>query len=377
MKNFVLSLSIFCGTVIGVGIFGLPYITAEVGFMPILIYFGLLGLVIMVIQLMYGEVCLRTKTEHRLPGYVEIYLGKKFKLIPIISNSAGLLGANLAYIIVGGTFLADLLIPFFGGDIFTYQMIFFSVGAFIIYLGSGMIARSEFISLTLFFLVLTFIGYQSRTEIDIYNFLENNLSLKNVILPYGVILFSLSGMSVIPETREVLKTNLSRLKNVIILGTIIPIITYLAFIIIVVGVSGKQTSTDALSGLIPFLGQDILIAGFLFGIITTFTSYLTLGVTIKKILWYDLRISHLISSVVAIFTPLIFLLLGFNDFLTVIAFVGAVTLGVDVILIALIYLKSQKTGNRMPEYQALVPKTALYFLITLFLIGIFLNFLPF
>ncbi|NUM25336.1 MAG: hypothetical protein HUU49_01795 [Candidatus Buchananbacteria bacterium] len=376
MKNFILAVSMFCGTVIGVGMFGLPYVAAKVGFMPVLIYFGVIGLVMMVIQLMYGEICLRTREEHRLPGYVEIYLGKKYKFLPILSNSVGLYGANLAYILVGGTFLANLLIPIFGGGLFTYHMIFFAVGALLIYSGSGTIAKSEFVSMAVFFLVLLFLAVKSLPQIDIYNLLESDLSFKNLILPYGVILFSLSGMSVIPETREILKTKFERLKNVIILGTLIPIITYLIFIITVLGVTGANTSTDALSGLVPFFDKKFLAAGFISGIIATFTSYLTIGTTIKKILWYDLKLSHLISSGLAIFVPLALYLLGLQNFLTIVAFTGAVTMGIDVVLIALVYLKAQKLGDRKPEYQALVPKTALYFLIGLFLIGVVLNLFP-
>ena len=370
MKKYLLALATFIGTIIGVGLFGLPYITSQIGFLPILVYFGVLGLVTMLIQLMYGEICLRTAGDHRLPGYIEIYLDRRLKFLPIITNSIGLYGANLAYIIIGGSFLASLLMPVFGGTVFTYVLIFFAAGALIIFLGSGSIAKSELVSIGLFFLVLIFLFVKGWPEIDLFNFLTVDLNFKTMILPYGVILFSLTGMSVIPEVREVLDNQPRHLRSIIILGAIIPIITYIIFIITVLGITGANTTTDALSGLENHLGKGILTAGYLFGVLTTFTSYLTIGITIKKILWYDLKFSHLISWALAVSIPMILYLGGLKDFIAIIAFTGSVTVGIDVVLVALTYLKAKKKGDRVPDYDAGITKPTVIFLVVFFLIGV-------
>ncbi|MCH7759070.1 amino acid permease [Patescibacteria group bacterium] len=280
MRRYLDSLAIFAGTAIGVGIFGLPYATAKLGFFPILIYFIILGGVILILQLAYGEVCLRTNGKHRMPGYAEMYLGKKAKSIILLSNAVGLYGAILAYLIIGGSFLAQLLSPVFGGPTIAYILIFFATGSFIIFLGTNVIAKSEIFSLSIFFIVLTFLIYKGVPHIDTQNFLT--LDLKNLFFPYGIILFSIAGLTIIPETREILGDKAKNLKKIIIIGSLIPIITSIIFIYLILGVTGVNTTEDALTGLLNVLGEKTLLAGFLFGIIATFTSYLTIGLTLKK-----------------------------------------------------------------------------------------------
>ena len=342
MKQYFYALATFSGTIIGVGLFGLPFVTVKAGIIPVLFYFFLLGGLILISHLVYGEISLRTKKPHRLPGYAKIYLGKKAGYLSVISNAIGLFGANLAYIIIGGSFLANLALPLFGGYVLAYILIYALSGAFLIYLGSKTIARSEFFSLIIFFGILLFIVIKSRPSINLNSYYLFNA--KNLFLPYGVILFSLGGISVIPEIREVLGERIKLLKNVIIVGTLIPILTYLIFIYAVVGVSGAQTTTDALTGLKEILGPNIILAGYFFGLLTTFTSYLTIGLTLKKIFWYDLNFSHFNAWVIACFIPIILYFLGLNDFIKIIGFAGAVALGVDAIITFLIYLAAKKIG---------------------------------
>jgi len=368
MKQYLYALAVFSGTIIGVGLFGLPYVASKAGFVTVLFYFIFVTIILLITQLALGEVCLRTKESHRLPGYAGIYLGKKWKKISVVSNSIGLFGANLAYIIVGGGFLYNLLNPMFGGPEIAYILIFFFSGALITYLGSKTIAKSEFFSLLLFFSVLIFLLIKGFNQVDYSNFLT--FDYHYFFMPYGVILFSLAGMSVIPEAREILKEKGKMLKSVIGVGIFIPIITYLTFIFLVLGISGGQTTEDALTGLKLVLGNNVIIPGFIFGIITTFTSYLTISLTLKKVFWYDLKFSHFNSWAIATFIPIVLYIVGIKDFIKIVSFTGAVTLGIDVITTFLIYLKAKKNSQRIPEYKINLPKIIVYSLIILFLIGV-------
>ena len=368
MKQYLYALATFSGTIIGVGLFGLPYAARQFGFLPTVFYLIILTAVTIVIHLIFGEICLRTKGKHRLPGFTEVYLGKKWKILPVITNSFGLLGANLAYIIVGGGFLANLLVPVFGGNELAFTLIFFAAGAIIIFLGSRAISQAELVSLFIFFGVMIFLFFKSLPYIQLTNL--QTYELTNFILPYGIILFSLSGMSIIPEVREILGDKNRGLKNIIILGTIIPALTYLVFIFFVLGACGNSTTVDALSGLKQILGPKIITAGFIFGVLTTFTSYITIGLTLKKIFWYDLKFDHFSSWVIAAFLPIMFYLMGLNNFLAVISFIGAVTIGLDGILVFSIYRKAKKTGSLKPAYQVNLPKIVTYLIIIMFLVGV-------
>ena len=199
MFKKILALATFLGTVIGVGLFGLPYTASKIGFIPIIFYFIGLCLLAIIIHLLYGEVVLRTNGRHRLPGYAEIYLGKGWKLVSAISAIAGLTGAILAYIVIGGQFLTDLFEPIFGGNQIIFTLIYFASGILLIYLGTKSVSRTELIMIVLFFAIIILIFLRVLPQIN-YSFFSG-FDLKYFFLPYGVILFSLWGASIIPEIK--------------------------------------------------------------------------------------------------------------------------------------------------------------------------------
>lgn len=329
------------------------------------------------IQLIYGEISVRTIANHRLPGYSRIYLNKGAEITTYLTSFIGLTGALLAYIIVGGGFLTNLLGPWFGGDVVLYSSIFFILGALVVYFGTGPVSKTEFFSLGLFFAILAFLFFKSLPHINPAYFTTVNLDLKNFFLPYGVILFSLSGLAVVPEMKEILKEKEASLKKLIIIGTIIPIITYLLFIVTIFGVTGPDTTQKGMDGLNLTLGSGIVQIGFMFGVITTFTSFLTLGITLKKTFHYDLDLPAWLGWILACFPAFILFLLGFREFIGIIGFIGAVTLGIDIIIISLIYLKAKKKSQRIPAYTINIPKWGVYLLIALFLVGVAMQFVKF
>ena len=206
MYQKLLALSTFCGTIIGVGLFGLPYVTAKVGFLPMIFYFLVLGAVMTLIHLIYGEIVLRTPGKHRLPGYNRLYLKSPLlEALSYLSTIVGLTGALLAYLVVGGEFLTNLLQPYLGGSPLLYSSVFFSLGFLMIYFGSGPVSKTEFFSLGIFFFVQAVLLAKALPYLEPNHFTTAQLNPSNFFLPYGVILFSLAGTSVIPEMREILK----------------------------------------------------------------------------------------------------------------------------------------------------------------------------
>jgi len=76
-KTSILAAASLIGTIIGAGIFGIPYVMAKSGVASCFFYFLILGVAVIVLHLLYGEVLLRTKEKHRIIGFTEKYLGKK------------------------------------------------------------------------------------------------------------------------------------------------------------------------------------------------------------------------------------------------------------------------------------------------------------
>jgi len=352
--GFVKALSIFLGTVVGAGIFGLPYVASKAGFFIVFLYFLILGAIAFFIHLIYGKVALGTAGLHRLPGYVEKYLGIFWKKISFLVIALGLFGAILAYLIIGGQFLKIFISPYFGGKLIVYTLLFFTLGALLIFWGLKSISQVELSLLIVLFIILLLFFFKALPHIDLNNF--KNMNLGSLFLPYGVILFSLWGTSVVPEIKEMLEGDRRKIKKVLLSGIIISSIFYLFFAFIVFGVSGASTSKDAISGFANILGNGIVILGFIFGVITCFTSFITLGLTLKKVLWYDFGLSRNLSWFIACFFPLFLFLLGLREFIDVICWTGALALGIEGIIIVFLYksfLKKKFSQKMKPVYYLL------------------------
>jgi len=359
MSAFWKALSVFVGTIIGVGIFGLPWVAYKSGFFILLFYFLILGTAAIVIHLMLAEIIIKTPGRHRFPGYVKKYLGPFWSKISFISICFGLFGAQLAYLVVGGEFLSNLLIPILGGSSLIYTLIFFAAGSLLIYRGIKSISLAEFFVLLFFFGLLIFFAVKAFPHIQTENFLSTNLRF--FIFPYGIVLFSLWGSAILPEVKEILKARKSDLRKVIILGILIAIFVYLVFTALVLGACGDRISEDAITGLGLVLGSGIGRIGFIFGLITCFTSFLTLGLTLKKIFWYDIHLPEKISWSIAILLPLILFLAGLREFINIISLTGAFAVGIEGFIIVFLYRKflQKKFSKKINPF---------YFLLSIFFV---------
>ncbi|MDD5222170.1 MAG: aromatic amino acid transport family protein, partial [Patescibacteria group bacterium] len=107
-KGFFEATAILIGTIIGSGIFAIPYVIMKAGLLIGVFYFILLGLMILTMHLVYGEIVLRTSSTHRIVGYGEKYLGKSGRNILFVAALVNLLMSNLVYLILGGNFLSSI-----------------------------------------------------------------------------------------------------------------------------------------------------------------------------------------------------------------------------------------------------------------------------
>jgi len=368
-QKSLLALAVLIGAIIGAGIFGIPYAMAMSGIIPAFFYFLILGSVVLLLHLFFGEVVLRTKEKHRLIGYSQKYLGNWGRNLITISTIIGITGTLLAYIILGGEFLNIVFSSIADTSPFSFSLIFWVVLIYFIFKGIKLVAKTEIFTNLAFFIIIfiVFCFLLPKTNLENFNLIDS----KDIFLPYGIVMFSLVGFVAIPETIDILRTSEERrnLKKIIIKASIIVIFLYLIFSLAVVGVSGKDTSPDALSGLKSFLGQKIIILGALFGVITLADSFLIICLYFKNALIYDYHFPRSIAFIVSSGLPLAFFLAGFRNFIEVIGFVGTILGAIEGIIILLIFIKAKKFGDREPEYSLKVPSILLYFLIAIFILG--------
>lgn len=371
-KNYLYAVSIIVGTTIGAGIFGLPYVASKSGFALTFILIIVLGVVTLILNLMYGEVTLRTKKKSNIVGYAGKYLGKYGKRIAVLINLFSLYSAILAYIIIGGIFLDLLLSSYFGGNELFYSSIIFFLVSISIYFGLRFIGLIEFLMSALLLFTMLLITFRGAAFIDINNLLNYNIS--ESFFPFGVVLFAFGALSAIPELEQVIVKKQERIKNAIIAGTAIPAVVYLLFTATVLGVSGNETSKEAISGLGLILGNGIVMLVLIFGILAVITSYLVIGVNLKEIFWYDYGFSENKSWALACFVPFIFFVAGFRDFITVVNIAGGVAGGLIGILVIAIFYKAKMKGDIKPAYEVEIPLAISSLMIFIYLLGIVYQF---
>jgi len=368
-KNFFSALAILLGVIIGAGIFGIPYVVSKSGIIPGLFYFIFWGIVVSLLHLFFGEIVLATEEKHRLVGFAQKYLGKPGRILILISTIFGTTGVLLAYLILGGDFLKIIISPFFKVSSSQLSIIFWLILIYFVLKGIKFIGPAEVFTNSSFFVILFIVFCFLIPRIQLENFVLINP--KEIFLPYGVILFSLLGFVAIPEMADVLRDPQERksFKKIILVASGVVIAIYLLFSLAVVGVSGDKTSQDSLSGLIPYLGQKIVLLGALFGVITLADSFLVICLYFKNVLIYDLKLPELLSFIIASGLPIGLFLIGFRSFIGVVGFVGTILGAIEGVVILLIYTKIKKLGNRKPEYALRVPSFLIYLLMIVFILG--------
>lgn len=367
---FYEAIATLVGTTIGAGIMGIPYVVAKAGILAGIIDVLVLGFVVLMINLYVGEVCLRTKKTHQLAGFAEIYLGKRGKALMTIVSFFSIIGALVAYIIGMG----EVLHAVFGGDIFVNSVLFFIVGAALVYFDLSAVKKAE---LYLNIFVLLIIG--AIIAVCFLNFHPSNLpvkelSLMNIFVPYGVILFAFVGASAIPEMEMELKNNKKKLKKAIIIGTIIPFVVYSLFMISVLSVTGIGTTEIATIGLGQKLGEFMILLGNLLPIFTMSTSFFILGLALKWMFHYDYGMHNLLAWFLTCFIPLGLFVAGARSFISVIGLTGAVAGGLEGILIVLIARAAKKKGKVKPNYKIGLGWIFSIIMIVLFTLGIIFQF---
>jgi len=204
----ILGIGLLSGTILGAGIFSLPYITYKVGIFPMILYFLVLGSILTSIHIFVAKISLRTPDFKRLPGFVGYYLGETLKKISLFLTIFGLFGTLLSYLILGGSFLEKIFNQLLNIKLpsIYYYLFYFLFGILFIYFGIKAIDKIELISLSLFIFILIFIFFREKTLINFNNFIffqKSNLS--NLFLPYGPLIFALWGVDLIPELEELLE----------------------------------------------------------------------------------------------------------------------------------------------------------------------------
>jgi len=376
-KHIIEGVATLTGTIIGAGVLGMPYIIAKAGFLTGAITLLALGIMVIFMYLYLGEIVLRTKGNHQLTGYAEIYLGGWGKKLMFLTMLVGIYGALAAYLIGS----SEILSKFLGGAQGNWLMAYFLIIASIIYFGLKWVEKCEVFLGIFLFIIILLITFTAMGHVEISNLSE--FSISRLFMPYGVILFAYLGMAAIPEMKEEMASNLKDMKKAVVIGATIPIAIYFLFSLAVVGSVGleKFNSLDANDriatiALSSIVGEKIFLVGNLFAVLAMTTSFLVLGVALKEMFIFDYRLSHNKAWILTMAIPLIIVMLGFTNFIEALSLTGIFAGGIEGILIVLMALNAKKLGNRKPEYAIPINLPAAIILILVFVAGAVFYFVP-
>lgn len=340
-KTATLSQAVFMitGMTIGAGILGLPFAVAQVGLGVGLIYIVVLGLIMLALNLMIGEVALQTKTNLQLPGFAGKYLGKWAKLILSITILSSSFGVLLAYMIGEGVALTAI----FGGSPLGWSVIFWSVGNLFIWSGLERISRAEkILSLS----VMTIITLLSLFLLPHFNTAELLVFHgQNWLFPIGVILFALHASPAVGEAHALLAGNSSKFRQALLIGTLIPIGIYLLFTTAVVGLSGQNTTEIATVGLGAIFGPRVGLVANIFAILAMCTGFMGLGTALKETLVWDHRVPSWFATFLVAAVPLFLFLFGLRSFISILDVVGGLFIGIEALIMVAVYVVARRRGH--------------------------------
>jgi len=358
------------GCVIGAGIFAIPYVVFHSGFFTGMLVLLALGIVMLIVNLMTGEISLRTNKCMQLVGYAEKYCGKKGKLLMGSSMVIGVYGALIAYTIG----ISRSLYVIFGGTQLLWAIIFYAVFSIIIFGGLKILERSELYMEALklgLFIAVMYVLFSSK-NFSTSSFTGFNFS--ELFLPYGVILFAYMGTAAIPEIRQELTKCKRFTKEVLIVSSVLSIVCYILFAIGVVGVSGSATTQVATVGLAEMIKGAGYVLLHLFAILAMASSCIILGYVMKESYRYDFKIPHSKAWLLTISIPIVLFVLGAKSFIGILDIAGSFAGGIAGITLIVMHYKAIKISERKPEYNIRMNWLAYGALIIVFSLGILYQF---
>lgn len=333
------------GMIIGVGMFAIPFSLSQAGFWLGVVELCVLAGITTLVHVWYGDVVVHTAPPHRLPGYVRMYVGKRAATIAHLSAFFGISGTLLAYVLLGGIFLQGLFEPFIGSfDAGVWSVVLVAVCAMITLFP---IKKEALINGVLTILLIVFIAaliiilfpHVDRTYISGFH-------ATSAFIPYGVLLFALSGGTVIPDVVHYLKGSCRQTRGVIIAGSLIPAIVYFFFAFAITGTSGGSVSPDAIAGLAPVMGRTIVMLGNAIGFLAVVTSYILLNSSFQAFLRFDAGVVPGLAWAGGSFLPLFLFLLGFQNYIFVISVVGVTTVAIDAAFVLAMYHRLRHLKER-------------------------------
>ncbi len=327
------------GMTIGAGVLGVPYVVAQVGLKIGIVYIVVLGLVMLFLNLILGEIAVRTNESLQIPGLAGKYLGKWAKYVLSAVIIFGSYGALLAYIIGEGQSLSAL----FGGNPVAWSVVFWGLASVVVWRGLQTIKTVEKVLSIIVISIICGLSFYLLKDFKIANWVYSDLS--KIFLPYGVILFALNGTSAVVEAHALLPRSQNHFKKALIIGSLIPVAVYILFALAVVGATGLQTSEIATIGLGAKFGEGVLVLGNIFAILAMSAGFIGTGIALKQTFVWDSKINKVLAEFLVISVPVLLFMAGIRQFISILSVAGGVFIGIEATILIIVCWQARRKGD--------------------------------
>jgi amino acid permease len=338
LRHCVLPVSLLSGTIIGAGIFSLPFVFVQSGWVAAVFYLLLFGVVFTLIHVMYADLLL-ADGEHDFVGFARRFLGAWAGHLAFLMTVLGMIFALTVYLVLSLSF-SSILLPHLDRGILI--VLFWVLGSLMMFFPVRGQALLEALAVLVILVVVGIVAFKGFAHLERL-YAVKPLGMGKIFLPFGPVLFSYAGRVAIPSLVSYFKAeklSFQKLKSVIFWGTALPGFVYLIFALGVVGLS-NIVSEDSISGIADLSPAFLRVIGILV-LASLLSSYFMVGVSIKRILEKDLNLKRLLAGAIVVFAPLLLYVAGLKDFLTLVSIAGGIFIALEGIFIALMWEKSQK-----------------------------------
>lgn len=369
-KDFVLPVSLLSGTIIGAGIFSLPYVFYQAGMGISFIFLGIFALLFIFIHLMYGDLLIKTGNRHRFAGLAREYFGKWGYWLSILMTVVEMFFVLTIYLILLEAFSKVILPniqPMWG------VIILWWICSMVVFVNSKKVAVFEFLAVIgivaaiIFIVILGLPHFFEKT----YDFASNNFTMW--LLPFGPLLFAISGRQAIPAILEYFKKEeswIKKAKKTIIWGTIISAVIYGFFVLGMVGLSTNILTDSAIGLLSQNLSSFWLVLALaILGILSIVSSYFTIGSDLHNSLISDLKLPFVLSVLLISGVPLALYFISLGNFITLIEIAGGLFIGLEGITILFMWRKSLKREIGQKIFLRKLSPFVFYPILTVFVVS--------
>jgi tyrosine-specific transport protein len=373
---------VFAATIIGAGILALPVAAAATGLVPMLVILLVVGGVSVFSALYIAETVINTHGPHHLPSLAREHLGTAGFALMISGIVIYIYGALVGYLAAGGQlfhWLSRGRIPVCAGI-----LIYFVMGSLIIHFGLNIMSRVETYLFSAMLVLIGMVMALALPNVKIPLLLETHWN--GTLDVFGVVLFAFVGHSVIPSISRGLNKP-GNINRIAIWGVLIPLLLYVLWCFVVIGTVPKTAPEGLLSladaktsgqpATIPLgliVGGSIIVLGNLFAVLSTMTSYIGFGFSLKES-YVDVAdtMHHKISppavTLLVVIPPLVMALFKPEAFVNALdiagTYGGGMFVGVLPVLMVLRLRKKVKTIKQMARGGQWIP----YIVLGIYLMG--------